>query len=247
MRLRLPELFLLPGAEFFQVGIDVLHAAVFGNELGSAHFSHTLNARHIIGRIPAEGQHVNYLRRAGDAPFLTKGLAVHQLRLRPALPGFQLEGVLSDELPVVLVRCDHIHVHLLRCKLHGNGAQHIVGLKTGDGEHGDVHDLNQLRKGFQRIYHQLRSGRAGAFVGRIQLVAEGAARRIESHRQMRGLLPLDHFQQVFGEAVQDGHIRPLGVDHGPAEERIVHLEYQRMPVYEEEFCHKWSKIQKISQ
>ena len=97
--------------------------------------------------------------------------------------------------------------------------------------------LHQLGKRFQGVDDQLRGRGTRPFVGGVQLVAKGAARRVERHRHVRGLFPLQHFQQVLGESVQDGHIRPLRIDHGPAQEGVVHLEYQCVPVYEEKLVH----------
>ena len=87
VRLGLAELFLLTGAQFFQVLIDVFHGAVLGYELGGAHFSHALHAGHVVCRVSADGQHVNHLPGGTDAPFLAEGFFVHQFCLGPAFSG----------------------------------------------------------------------------------------------------------------------------------------------------------------
>ena len=143
----------------------------------------------------------------------------------------------ADELPVVLVRGDHVHVQLVGRELRGGRAQDVIGLETLDAQDGDVHILDQLRQGLQGVYDQLRGRGTGAFVGGIHFVAERASRRVEGHRDVRGLLPFDEFQQVFGESVQDRHVSPLGVDHRPAEECVVHPENQRMPVNQVQCIH----------
>ena len=233
VRLRFLELGLLLGREFVQVGVDVLHTAVLGNELGGAHFAHAFHAGHVVGGVSADGQHVNDLRGRGDAPFFAEGGAVHQFVVGPALAGLQLESVWADKLAVVLVGRYHVHVQAVRCELRGGRAQDVIGLEALDHEDGNVHALHQLREGLQGLDDQLGGRGARAFIGGIHLVAERASRRVEGHGDVRGLLPFDEFQQVFGESEEDGHVRPLGIDHRPSQERVVHFEHQRVPVYKE--------------
>ena len=233
MRLCLGEKDLLFGRELGEVGIDVFQAAVFGDELGGAHFSHALHARYIVGCISADGQHVNDLGGFVDTPFLTEGGGVHQLVVRSALAGLELENVFPDELSVVFVGSNHIDVQIIGGQLRGCAAQDIIGLEAGNHHDGNVHGLDQLRKGLQRIDDELRGRGTRAFVGGVHFVAESAARRVERHGHVRRLLPFNEFQDVFRESEEDGHVRPLGIDHRPSQECVVHLEYQRMSVYEE--------------
>ena len=219
------------------MGIDVLDAAVLGNQLPGAHLADALDARHVVRRVAADGEHVDDLDRVQDAPFLADGRAVDDLVVPAGLPGLVLENVLRDELAVVLVGRDHVHVHPFPRAAEGHRTDHVVGLEPLDHQHGDVHRLHQLREGLQRVDDELRGGRARPLVLGVQLVAEGAARRVEGHRQMRGLLPLHHLQQVLRKAVQDGHVRPLRVDHRPSQEGVVHLEDERVSVNEKQFVH----------
>ena len=105
------ELRLLAGGEFAEMGIDVLDAAVLGHQFPGTHFTHALHAGDIVRRIAADGQHVDDLDRVQDAPFLADGTAADDLVIPAGLPGLVLENVLGDELAVVLVGRDHIHVH----------------------------------------------------------------------------------------------------------------------------------------
>ena len=234
---RLLELRLLARGELGQMGIDVLDAAVLGNQLPGAHLADALDARHVVGRVAADGEHVDDLDRVQDAPFLADGRAVDDLVVPAGLPRLVLEHMLRDELAVVLVGRDHVHVHPFPRAAEGHRADHVIGLEPLDHQHGDVHRLHQLRKGFQRVDDKLRSRRACTLVFGVQLVAEGPARRVEGHRQVRGLLPLHHLQQVLREPVQDGHVRPLRVDHRPSQEGVVHLEDERVSVNEKQFVH----------
>ena len=234
---RLLELRLLARGELGQMGIDVLDAAVLGNQLPGAHFADALDARHVVRRVAANGEHVDDLDWVQDAPFLTDGRAVDDLVVTAGLPGLVLENVLRDELAVVLVRRDHVHVHPFPRAAEGHRADHVVGLEPLDHQHGNVHRLHQLREGLQRVDDKLRSRRARALVFGVQFVAERSTRRVKGHRQMRGLLPLHHLQQILRKAVQDRHVRPLRVDHRPPEKGVVHLEDERVSVYEKQFVH----------
>ena len=224
-------------AQLMEMLINPFQRAVFANQFGGAYLSHAADARHVVGRISADGQHVDDLRRLGNAPFGTEFGDAPELRFRTVLAGFELEGMRTDELPVILVRSEHEHVQPFAGVLDGNGANHVVGLEAGHHQNGDVERLHQFRKRLQCLFDQFRSGGAGAFVGRIQLVAKAAARRVESHGQMAGFLPIDQLQQVLGEAVEDGHVLALGVDHGSAQKCVVHFENQRVAVYQQEFVH----------
>ena len=220
------------GSELLDVGVDVFNRAVFGYELCGANLSNAFYAGDVVGGVSADGKHVYHLGRRGDAPFFAELCHAHKFGLGAGFAGLQLKSVRADKLPVILVRGNHKNVKRLSGIPGGNGAYYVIGLKTGDHHYGDVHCLHKLREGLQGIYDKLRSGRAGAFVLRVHLIAESASRGVEGHGNVRGGFPLEHFQEVLGEPVEDGHVLSLGVYHGPAEERVVHLEYQRVAVYE---------------
>ena len=234
---RILKLRLLARGELGQMGIYVLDTAVLGHQLSGAHLADALDARHVVRRIAANGEHVDDLDRVQDAPFLTDGRAVDDLVVTAGLPGLVLENVLRDELAVVLVGRDHIHVHPFPRAAEGHRTDHVVGLEPLDHQHRNIQRLHQFRERLQRVDDKLRGRRARTLVLGVQFVAEGAARRVERHRQVRGLLPLDHLQQVLRKAVQDGHVRPLRVDHRPSQEGVVHLEDERVSVNEKQFVH----------
>ena len=145
--------------------------------------------------------------------------------------------MVTDELAVILVGSHHVHIHLRRTELRRNGAKDVIGLETADCKDGDIHGLNQLSKRFQRIDYKLRSRRTRTLVLGIHLVPERSPRRVESHHHMRGILPLEHLQKVFGKPIEDGHVLPLGVYHRPSEKGVVHLEHQGVSVNQQQFSH----------
>ena len=63
---------------------------------------------------------------------------------------------------------------------------------------------------------------------------ECAARRIECYSQMTGLFLLDEFEDIFCESEQYGHVSSFGVDHWMSQECVIHLENERVPVYQKE-------------
>jgi len=67
------------------------------------------------------------------------------------------------------------------------------------------------------------------------LVAEGASGRVETHRDVRRLLPPDEFQQILREAEKDGSVHPFGVYHRPAQKGIIHLEDESVAVNQKKF------------
>ena len=63
-------------------------------------------------------------------------------------------------------------------------------------------------------------------------MSECASRRVESYSQMRRLFFFYEFEYVFGESEKDGHVRTFGIDHRMTQECVVHLEDQRVSVYQ---------------
>ena len=62
---------------------------------------------------------------------------------------------------------------------------------------------------------------------------ECASRRVEGHCKMGRLLLFYELEYVFRESEKYGHVRTLGVDHGMSKEGVVHLEDERVSVYQE--------------
>ena len=235
MVLRRAELLLLPRRQFIQMRIDPLHGTVPAQQLRGAHGAHALHAGDIVRGVAADGQDVHHLGRRGDLPFLTDLRGSQQLVLSPALARAQLEDAGADQLAVILVRRDHVDLEPLAGEAPGRGTDHVVGLEAGNHQHRDIQRLYDLRQGLQRLDHQRGRLAAVGLVGRIHLVAEGAARRVETDRDVGGMLPVDEFEQVFRESEQDGGVHPLGIDHRTPEEGVVHLEDERVAVDQKKF------------
>ena len=141
----------------------------------------------------------------------------------------------SDELAVVLVGSDHEHVEAVGGETLGGGADHVVGLVAGHHQHGHVHGPDDSGERFECVYDELGGLGAVGLVFRIEAVAEGASGRVEAHREMGGTLALHEFEQILGETEEYRGVDAPGVDNVPAQEGIVHLEDERMPVNQKKF------------
>ena len=101
------ELLFLPGCQFIEVGIDVFHAAVFADQSGRPDFPDTLHARNIVGRVTADGQHLDDLQGGTYAVPGAYGTLVQNLGIFPSLAGSVLKDSVIHKLAVVLVRSHH--------------------------------------------------------------------------------------------------------------------------------------------
>ena len=225
----------LARGQFVQVGVDVLDRAVCADEFGGAYLAHAFYAGHVVGGIAAEGEQFNDLYRCLDAIFGAYFRDTENLFVSSRLAGFVLPDMGIDQLPVILVGRDHIDIEALSLGAFGHGSDDIIGLEPRYHEGGDVEGVAEFGKRLQRVDDQLGRGRAVGLVFGVQLVAESAARGVEGHGYMGGLLAGDEFQQIFCKAIQDGHVLALGIDHRPGEERVIHLEDEGVSVYQKQF------------
>ena len=91
------------------MGEEVLHRAVFAEELLCALLSDTLTAGDVVHLVPEECEVVDDLRGRVEAELLPY-LGFAPDLVAPALHRAVHTDVLGDELPVVLVRRDHQHL-----------------------------------------------------------------------------------------------------------------------------------------
>ena len=110
MILRSTEKLLLTGRKFPQMLIDTLEGIVLLQKFAGTDLTDALDSRHIIRSIPADGQHIDYLVRAGDTILFLEAGDVEKLIVATLLPGLDLEDMRLEQLPVILVGGHHIHV-----------------------------------------------------------------------------------------------------------------------------------------
>ena len=229
------EHLLLLGGEFTKMGVDVLHAAVFREELRCADGAYALHSRDVVRGVAAKGQYVDYLSRAVDLIFLTDFLYAEDFVIRSALAWLILEDSGLNKLTVVLIGRNHIYFEPLSRRTLRHRANHIICLETFHHQDRDTHRLHYFRERIQRIDYKLRGLGAVSFVFWVKLISEGPSRGIECHGDVCRLLSLNKFEYVFSKAEQDGGVFSFTVYHRPPEERVVHLEDERVTVYQKKF------------
>ena len=175
------------------------------------------------------------MRRILYAPFLAHLRLSHHFSLGSALAGLVLEDVAGDQLAVVLVGRDHIYIHTGSGAAARHRANHVVGLEAVHHQHRNVQGLHYRRQRLQGVDYQLRSLAAVGLVGRVHRIAESPPRGVEADSEVRGPLLLNQFQKVFSEAEKYRSINPFGVHHRAPQKGIIHLEYERVAVYQKQF------------
>ena len=214
------------------MGIYVLDRAVFRYKFPCTDLAHTFDSGHIVRGIPADGQHVYHLFRPFYAVFLANGLFVYQFALSAGLSGLVLNDMVGNQLSVIFVRGDHVDGKPFPFAFFCRRAYHIIRLVSGNHQYRDFQRLADFRQRLEGIYHKLRRFISRRLVLRIDFIPERTSRRIECHGNMGRPLPLYHFQDVFGKSEQNGCVHSFRIYHGPSEKSIIHLENQRVPVYE---------------
>ena len=235
MVLRRLEQLPLTRCELGHMFIYAVDARILRKQFRRPDRSYPLHAGDIVGRIAAERQNVDHLGRRGNLPFFADFLHSENLVVGSRLPGPVLPDMRRDELSVVLVRSDHVDIQTFAGEADGGRTYDVVGLVSGNHQHGDVHGPDYLRQRFERVDDQLGRLRAVGLVLRVQSVAEGASGRIEAHGQVGRLLPVDQFQQIFGEAEEYRGVDTARIHDVSAEEGVIHLEDQRVSVNQEKF------------
>ena len=234
---RFPESGLLPGREFVQMVEDGFERAVFRHQFSGADFADAGNTLHVVGRIAPDGQDVDNLAGIGNAVLAADILFREYLLVGAGLAGLVLEDVVVHDLTKVLVRCDHIDVESLSGKFPGYCSDDVIRFEAGFHQHRNVERIHDFRQGLEGSLDQFRCGGPRGLVFRVEFVPERSSRRVEHDGQVRGLFPRDQFQQVFGKPEKDGGICTFRIDHGPAQESVVHPEDQGMSVDQVECIH----------
>ena len=216
--------------------IHFFYGAVFRDEFGSSDFTDALDSRHVVGGVSAESEHFYHLLRARYS-VLGADLGRAEDFVRAAgLSGLDLEDMFCHELAVILVGGYHIHFGFRAGKFFGDCSHNVIGLEARQHQHGNFHGPAKLGKGFEGIYHELRSLGPVGLILRIHIVAECSSGRVEGHGKMSGLLPGNHLHKILGKAVKYRHVGPLGVNHRPLGKGIIHPENKGVSVDYIEFC-----------
>ena len=92
------------------MGIYTVHRAVLPDEFPGSYLPYSLHSRHIVGGVPTDGQHIDYLGRRGNPVTGTDLRRTQDFVLSAGLAWFVLEDAGSDQLAVVLVGSYHIDI-----------------------------------------------------------------------------------------------------------------------------------------
>ena len=159
------------------------------------------HAGDVVDRVAHQRQHVDDLRRLGDAPaFAHLGRPVYRRRAARRAADPIERGAVGDELRQVLVGRHQPGVKAGRLRPGGDGADDVVGLRAGVG---DLRDAQRFGDGVdvaERVQHLLRRLLPLRLVLAVLVMAAVAAGGVEHHRHVRGLLLLDDLDQRVGVA-----------------------------------------------
>ena len=195
---------LLQGSlEAVGAGEQRLHTAILLYEPGCGLLSYARTTGYVVGCIAHECQHVNDLCGPLQPPFGTHLGGSHDHRIGLAHGRLVHACVFAHQLAVVLVGRHHVGLYALLVGLACQRAYHIVGLVVLHFEARDAVGLQYLLDIGHRQADGLGSLLALRLILRIGFVAEGAARGVESHAQVGGLLLLNDLLQGVHKA-QDG-------------------------------------------
>ena len=135
--------FLLRG-EFVQMLVYSFDRAVSGHQFAGTDFSDPLYSRDVVGRVSADGQHLDDLERGLDPVFGAYLLHAQDLVVSSCLARLVLPDMVFDQLAVVLVGSYHVHVQSFGCASLGCGTDHVVGFESRHHQGRDIHCLAKL-------------------------------------------------------------------------------------------------------
>ena len=119
-------------------------------------------------------------------------------------------------------------------------AYHIVGLKSGHLYHGDVISLDDALDVGHSELNILGSLVAVGLIFLVSLMAEGSARRVETHSQVGGTLLLEHILQGVDKSEDCRRVEPSCRESRVAHQGIIGTENERISV-EKKKLHDFAK------
>ena len=215
------------------VGEEVLYRAVFAEELLCALLTDTLTAGDVVYLVPEECEVVDDLCGGVEAELLPY-LGFAPDLVAPALHRAVHTDVLGDELPVVLVGCDHQYLVTRACCQIAQRTDDVVRLEVGDFDSGDAvggEELTDEGDGDADPFGRLFALR---LVSGVLAVAEGATCGVKDDGDLLGILLREEVLQHEDEAEDSTGIAPLAVEAWGFDEGVVGAVDQGVRIEEEE-------------
>ena len=156
-----------------------LHVAKLLDELARRQLTNAGHARDVVRGVAGQPEHIGNAVRHHRKP-LENGSDIDPLRPHRV----EQRRPLIHQLRQVLVARQHHHIKALAELRLDQRPDHIIGLISWHLQHRDPHRLHELPE-VGHLRHEVGRHLAPVrLVGRIHLVAEGAARRVEGHRKV---------------------------------------------------------------
>ena len=224
------RLYFLAQFSFDLVGMSqkIVDVAKLLDEFHGGFLANARTAREIVRRVAHQRQKVDDLVGIFDAIFRANLLRPHFF-VAAAVTRTELENVVTNELSVVLVRCQHIGFNAHFPRFHRECANHVVGLEPIDLQARNVPRLKQLLDDWHRAFDVLGRFLALCFVLGKSLVAECFS-VVESHADMRRLFLGDNLVKRVHKAHHSRCIQPFRVDARVLDESVIRAVNQRVSV-----------------
>ncbi len=222
----------LPALQLRRAGDQVFHAAILLDQRRRRLLAEAGDARDVVHRVTHQRQDVHHLLRALDAPLRAHLRHAQDLHIR-ALPARLVNAHrVRHELAEVLVRRHHERLEALPLRALRQDADDVIRLVAVPRQQRDAHRRAQavdLRDGARDVLRHLLPLR---LVFRENLMPRRRRRRVQHHRQMRGLLVFQDVQKRVRKPVERRSVHPVARADRVLDEGEMRAVKQRHPVEE---------------
>ncbi len=176
------------GRQITQVGVEVVHVAVLGEQLGRRLLPHARHARQVVRGVPSQGGEQWIALRLDAAALEDARLVVERVVRDPASVVEDLDERVLHQLERVAVAGHHDDRDRFVSPPRRQRRQHVVGLEVRHAEHGDVQHLTEVADEFELVLDLRRRLGPSALVVLHHHVAKRATREVEGDGQRPGIL-----------------------------------------------------------
>ena len=210
--------FLLFSLEFVRMVEQIFDAAILSDQFLGGLLTHARNPGHVVRTVAHQAQDIDHLVDAFDLPLLQNLADTLNFNVAGATR-FTDEGAVRNQLPVVLVGCDHIGCKTVFLRLTGKRSDHVVRFPSGYPDNGQVERFAQAENVGKRRAQILGHGLALGLVFGEHPVPVGRLGCIENNAYMAGIRVVQNIQQGVREheyrrRIQAGGGHARVADHG---------------------------------